>query len=193
MMLVIHRKAAHSRRSALFVLWLLACTLAGCSHRDRETAGYSATAELSAISQAHYAYLFGKRYHTKVDLYLFVMTADPDYKYLGRNDGGSRFLSASLPTTVSRHNVGRTCGVVKILDVVPRGSELTIDAETHEVTPFSGIQGAGGIPMGFICRLHYDGKQLDDVLSEFIQSHKQVAGAVPNQEIDRAIAAPLKE
>src|SRR5581483_5629518 len=36
---------------------------------------------------AHYAALFGQRYRTLVDLYLFTLVADPEYQYLGRNDG----------------------------------------------------------------------------------------------------------
>jgi len=193
MMPVKYRKAARGPLSGFVVVWLFASTLTGCGRQTSEAAAGSSPAEPASVSQPHYARLFGKRYRTKVDLYLFALTSDPDYKYLGRGDGGSKFLSARLPATVSRGNAGRTYGLIKILDVVPRGSELTIRAETHEVTPFSGIQGTAGIPMGFICALTYNGKQMDDVLSEFIQSHKEATGAVPNQEIDANMAAPLEE
>src|SRR5262249_19692372 len=74
---------------------------------------------------------------------------------------------------------------------VPAGSELTIEAETHEVTAFSGIRGTSGFPMGFICRLAYNGKQLSGILSEFIQSHKEVLTETPNQVIDETIAERL--
>jgi hypothetical protein len=193
-MMPVKRKEA--RLGLLLVLSGLTFSFAllECGRRVGETTASARPAEsLSSIPQAHYAQLFGKRYRTKVDLYLFVLTPDPDYRYLGRSVGGSRFLSANLPAAVNRRNRGRTYGMIRILDVVPRGSELTIRAETHEVTPFSGIQGSAGIPMGFICGLHYRGKQMDDILAEFIQSHKEVTTAVPNQEIDVNIAAPIRD
>lgn len=184
MMLIKYRRGTRGPRSVLVGLWLLGFTLIGCSrHTSEAAAATSSAAEWpSAVPQAHYAHLFGKRYRTKVDLYLFA-----------RNNADSRFLSGNLPAKVSRRNRGRTYGMIKILDVVPRGSELTIHAETHDVTPFSGIQGSPGIAMGFICGLSYDGKQMDDILSEFIQLHTAVAGAVPNQEIDTSIAAPIED
>lgn len=176
-------------------LLLIGCALTGCARPAGEAATrpMAAGASPSSSPEAHYAHLFGKRYRTRVDLYLFVFTPDSDDKYLGRNSGGSGFLSRTLPAAVSRGNIGRTYGTLRIVDIVPAGSELTLRAETHEVTPFSGIQGASGIAMGFICSLAYDGKQMDDVLSEFIQSHQEVSGAVPNQEIDAAIATRVPE
>src|SRR5215510_4286533 len=126
---------------SVVIVWLFALTPTGCGHQASEVAAISSPAEPPSVSHAHYAHLFGKRYRTKVDLYLFSLTSEPDYKYLGRSTG-SKFLSASLPADVSRRNVGRTYGTIKILDVVPGGSELTIRAETHEVTPFSGVQGS---------------------------------------------------
>jgi len=177
------------------LLLLAGFGFAGCQHvRPADTEGRP------AVSGAHYAHLFGQRYRTKVDLYLFSFVGDPtDVKYVGRNDGRNEFLAAVLPSAVSKDNIGKTGqhlspnGVdeIKIIDVVPAGTDLTIAAETHEVTPFSNIRFSTGYPMGFICKLNYDGKQLEGVLSEFIQSHKEVTTQVANQEIDGAIAEKI--
>ena len=172
-------------KCCLLLLALSQAGVVGCksdagevSHRHPETHS----------SGPHYAHLFGRQYRTKVALYLFIFTADPDYKYLGAGAGRSKFPFGSLPPAVSKHNIGRIYGAIRILDVAPAGSELTIEAETHEVTAFSGIRGASGVPMGFICRLAYNGKQMNGVLSEFIQSHKEVLTEIPNQDIDETIA-----
>jgi|SRR5262249_42317539 len=170
---------------------LLACSSAsGCRHEmsavSKDPPGTQATGQ-------HYAHMFGQRYRTKVDLYLFIFKPDQDYKYLGINNAYRRFPRGTLPAAISKRHIGRTYGNVKILDVVPAGSELTIEAETHEVTALSGIRGASGFPMGFICGLTYNGRQLKGILSEFIQSHKEVPTQTPNQEIDETIAVRIDQ
>lgn len=173
------------------LIFLLVCFNAtGCKH-DRS--GVNSSPQETHSSGPHYAHLFGQRYHTKVDLYLFIFASDPDYKYLGANDSRSKFPPGALPPAINKHNIGRTYGDIKILDIVPAGSELTIEAETHEVTAFSGIRDTSGFPMGFICRLAYNGKQLNGILSEFIQSHKEVSSEIPNQDIDEAIAVKISQ
>jgi hypothetical protein len=160
------------------------CALASCKHNMRLLEQNS----VPIGSGPHYAQSFGQHYRTKVALYLFTLNEDLDYKYVGRNDGSCPYLAAILPDSVSRANVGRAFGAAFILDVVPAGSEFTIAAETHEITDWSGIRDKGGIPMGFICRLTYDGKQVSDALSEFIQSAQVAPAGIPNQGIDPAIA-----
>jgi hypothetical protein len=120
---------------------------------------------------AHYAHLFGERYRTAVDLRLFHLAGDAERRFLGR------------PGTLSGLEE------VTVLDLVPAGSELVIVAETHEVTPQSGIRDQGGYPMGFICALTYGGKREEGVLAEFIQAGQPAAPGVPNQRIDERIAA----
>jgi hypothetical protein len=175
------------RRSG-FSAALALLLVAGCAHERGAD-------EHSRPSEAHYAHLFGQRYRTQADLYLFTF-GDPDYQYLS----DARFGPKELPAPVSRENIGQVykhwaedgLGDVKILDVIPAGSGLTIAAETHEVTPLSGVRGSGGYPMGFICALEYNGKKVAGVLTEFIQSHKEVAGKVPNQEINPAAATKIE-
>jgi hypothetical protein len=136
---------------------------------------------------AHYADLYGQRYRTRVDLYLFTR-GDDDYKYLGRHD-----RLPALPPDVLREHVGRTEHGLTILDVVPAGSELVVVAETHEVTPESGIREKAGYPMGLICRLVYGGRERAGVLSEFIQAGEAAPPQTPNQRIDEAIATRIAE
>lgn len=140
----------------------------------------------------HYPDLFGQRYRTQVDLYLFG-SEDTERQYVGFNDGRLRSEPAVLPAAVSRENVGRTFGDFKITDVVPAGSELTILSETHEVTAASGIREKEGYPMGFICRLSYAGKQVEPVLAEFIQAGERAPFQTPNQRIDEAIAVRIAD
>jgi len=173
---------------------LICATLAGCQH-----AAPVNEAGPAAKSEAHYVHLFGQRYRTKADLYLFTFTADPDMTYLGRNDGRSPQLAAWLPATVNHVHVGQMIsrvagdgrGDLKIVAVFPSGSELTLIAETHEVTPWSGIRGTSGYPMGFICNITGGGRRADAVLAEFIQAHKEVTGKTPNQDIDETIAEKI--
>jgi hypothetical protein len=142
---------------------LLLVVLAGCSP-ERAPAPPPPPA-----AGHHYESLFGRRYRTKVDLYLF-------------GDEG-----------IERQYVGRTAGRFKILDVVPAGAELTILAETHEVTAASGIREKEGYPMGFICRLRYAGKQVEPVMAELIQAAEHAPPGTPNQRIDEAIATWIEE
>ena len=172
----------------------LACFCAGC----RSGAPGAGAAAPVIHSDAHYAFLFGQRYRTKVDLYLFLFTQQPDYLYVGRNDGATCFGPKELPAGVSPEQIGRVyerwatdgLGDLVIYGVAPAGSILTIHAETHDVTPLSGIRGSGGYPMGFICELNYDGKT-NYVFSEFVQSHKTVVGKVPNEDINQAVAGKI--
>jgi len=140
---------------------LLFVVLAGCSPER-------APAPPPAAGQ-HYESLFGRRYRTKVDLYLF---GDEE---------------------IERQYVGRSAGRFKILDVVPAGAELTIVSETHEVTAASGIREKEGYPMGFICRLRYAGKQVEPVMAEFIQAGEHAPPGTANQRIDEAIATWIEE
>jgi hypothetical protein len=135
----------------------------------------------------HYAHLYGQRYRTRVDLYLFTR-GDDDYKYLGRHD-----RLPALPPGVGRESVGRTQGGLTILDVVPAGSELVVVAETHEVTPESGIREKSGYPMGLICRLVYGGREIEGVLAEFIQAGETAPPQTPNQRIDDTMAARIAD
>jgi hypothetical protein len=139
----------------------------------------------------HYPHLVGQRYRTKVDLYLFG-SEDTERQYVGLNDGRLRTQPSVLPAAVAREHVGRTFGDLKIADVVPAGAELTILSETHEVTAASGIRDKDGYPMGFICRLRYDGKQIEPVMAEFIQAAARAPHQTPNQRIDEAIAARVE-
>jgi hypothetical protein len=122
----------------------------------------------------HYPHLFGQRYRTKVDLYLFS-SEDTERQY------------------VAREHVGRAFREWKVVEVVPAGAELTILSETHEVTAASGIRDKEGYPMGFICRLSYGAKQVEPVMSEFIQAAERAPHQTPNQRIDESIAVPVKE
>lgn len=167
-----------------FFLLLLCLGMAACHYPPTLS---SSTPPASPESGQHYARMFGQRYRTKTDLYLFVIREDFDYKYLGRKD--SRL--PALPADVSKARIGYAYGDFLILDVVPAGSVLTLAAETHELTGLSGLRAKGGIPMGFICKLAYDGREQDGVFSEFIQKARQAPPGTLNQEIDPAIAERL--
>jgi hypothetical protein len=166
---------------------VLVSTLTGC----RREAAPAATA--SPISGQHYLHLFGQRYRTKVDLYLFAFTDDDERVYLGRHDGRRQGPPADLPRAVVQSEVGRTHGRLHILDAVRAGSELTIVAETHEVTAASGIREKEGYPMGFICRLEYGGRAREGVYAEFIQAGEHAPFRTPNQHLDEAVVARVGE
>jgi len=150
-------------------------------------------------SEAHYGFLFGQRYRTKTDLYIFAFTQQPEsIFYVGTRANGIAFGPPLLPRDVSAENIGKVYRAedgpndVIIADVVPAGSILTINAETHDVTWLSGVRGSGGYEMGFLCDIIHNGKT-NNVLSEFIQSHKQgVSGKVPNQDISVVIAEKIQ-
>jgi hypothetical protein len=161
--------------------------LAGCKQISREPS------RTPPVSGEHYAHLFGQRYRTKMDLCLFIFNRDMEYKYIGINDGHTLFRPATLPVGVGVNDIGKTYGNITILDIVPAGSEFTIGAETHETTPLSGIRRMGGYPMGFICRLTCNGRQVNDALSEFIQSAEEAPPGIPNQAIDERIAERIIE
>jgi len=135
----------------------------------------------------HYARMLGERYRTKTDLYLFIFGEDFDFKYLGKKD--SRLTS--LPADVSKAHVGYVYGDIMIVDFVPAGSVFTLEAETHEITELSGLRDKGGIPMGFLCKLDYDGREEKSMFSEFIQLAKPAPRGTLNQEIDPSIAEKL--
>ncbi len=176
-----------SRAFSLLLGSLAWSSLSGIAACKRET-----VPQETAASGQHYHHLFGQRYRTLVDLYLFADAEDPEYRYLGVRDGGTP-APASLPATVSVGNVGRTFGGMRIVDTVPAGSELIINAETHEVTDESGIREKGGYPMGFICALAYRGRRENGILAEFIQSGRAAPAGTPNQEIDPRIAARISD
>src|SRR6185295_9515078 len=75
------RCSAFDVRCSMFLLFL---TLLSCTapHPSDHDADYAARP-----SEAHYAHLFGQRYRTTVDLYLFEFVNDAEYRYLGRNGG----------------------------------------------------------------------------------------------------------
>jgi hypothetical protein len=173
----------------------LICLCAGCQS-GAPGIGNSAS---SVHSDAHYAFLFGQRYRTKVDLYVFFFSHDPDNKYVGTRSGDFTFGPKDLPAEITSKNVGLTfanwgpgdLGDIVILDIAPASSVLTIHAETHDVTLLSGIRGSGGYPMGFICQFDYNGKT-NFIYSEFIQSHKTVTGKFPNEDISDAVAEKIQ-
>jgi hypothetical protein len=146
-------------------------------------------------SGPHYAFLFGQKFRTKTGLFIFFFTSEPDYLYLGKNGFGPK----ELPADVSKKYIGQTyppqeppnIGDIVIFDVAPAGSVLTIHAETHEVTPLSGIRGSGGYPMGFICQLNC-GDKSNYVFTEFIQSHKKVSGKAPNEYLNPELVEKIK-
>lgn len=176
---------ARRRRCPLPLLLLLALLAQGACRSDTAA---SAPPVARPEASHHYAHLFGQRYRTRVDLYLFTFADEDDRRYVGLNDGRLRTEPSVLPRAVTRDHVGHTYGPFKILDVVPSGSELTLVAETHEVTAASGIREKEGYPMGFICRLAYGGRQLDAVYAEFIQAGEHAPFRTPNQRLDEKIA-----
>jgi len=151
-------------------------------------------------SEAHYAFLFGQKYRTKTDLYLFGFAQSPEpVYYIGTRANGLPYGPGELPPEITPDYRGRVfqalpgdgASDIVILDIAPAGSILTVRAETHDVTALSTVRGSGGYPMGFICELVYGGKT-NSVLSEFVQSHKPVAGKVPNQDISPAVAEKIR-
>lgn len=151
----------------------------------------AAGASVAHEGGAHYAHLFGQAYRTDVDLYLFTLYGDTDTIYLGRNDGMETAKLPDLPKSVAAANVGRSFGVVTVLDVVPAGSTLILTAETHEVTAQSKIREKGGYPLGFICTLITTRGSTDGVRCEFIQTAAKAPPNTPNQAIAPSIATNL--
>jgi len=183
-------------RALKFVLanlaWIICCV--GCQS--------DAPSAASAIerSDAHYGFLFGQKYRTKTDLYVFGFTQSPEpIYYVGTRADGLTLGPRNLPSQVTTANVGKVfqalpedgANDIIIMGVAPAGSILTIRAETHEVTTLSTVRGSGGYAMGFIGELVHDGKT-NSVLSEFVQSHKQVTGKVPNQDISTVVADKIQ-
>jgi len=175
------------------VAGVLPAAVAGC----RSTAPAGETSA-TVSSDAHYAFLFGQRYRTSRDLYLFAFTQEPAYRYLGTRADGFALGPKELPAAVTTENIGKIyqrsatdgMGDVIIADVVPVGAALTVRAETHEVTFLSGVRGSGGYPMGFIADAVFAGKT-NSVLTEFIQSHATVTGKAPNQDISSQVAEKI--
>jgi len=166
-------------------LLLLSLGSTACQHQTTGASEGPAPKE----SGEHYAKTLGQRYRTKTDLYLFIFGEDFDFKYLGKKDD----RLASLPADVSKAHVGYVYGNIMIVGFVPAGSVFTIEAETHEITNLSGLRDKGGIPMGFICKLAYDGREEDSTFSEFIQRARSAPAGALNQEIDPAVAEKLDE
>lgn len=172
---------------------MVASSGAGCR------SGVPSTPVIVERSEAHYGFLFGLHYRTKTDLYIFAFTQQPEpIFYLGTRANGLAFGPPLLPREVSAENIGKVYRAedgpndIIIADVVPAGSVLTINAETHDVTWLSGVRGSGGYEMGFLCDIVHNGKT-NNVLSEFIQSHKQgISGKVPNQDISDVIAEKIR-
>src|SRR3954468_21285625 len=95
------------RRPASILAPGLALLLAtGCAHDSLTTANSEPPPR---PSEAHYAHLFGQRYRTKLDLYLFEVVNDPEYHYLGRNGGNGRLGPKELPAAVAKENTGTVC------------------------------------------------------------------------------------
>jgi hypothetical protein len=174
-------------RAALFAATLLCGALSG-----RAEPAPSAPPPLERAGGAHYAHLFGERYRTRVDLYLFMPQDDLDHVYLGRNDGTPSTRLPQLPVSVDQVNVGKQFGEFLIVDVVPAGSELRLTAETHEVTALSRIREQGGYPMGLLGVLTYRGHEAAGVSCEFIQSATKAPPRTANQTIDSAQAEKIK-
>lgn len=176
--------------SKMIVAGALICFCIGC----KSTAPRGEEAGIQH-SGAHYAYLFGQRYRTKSDLYIFMFTHEPDYLYIGGNGFGPK----ELPHDVTKKNIGQTyervtmdsLGDLEIFNVAPADSILTVYSETHDVTWLSGVRGSGGYPMGFICQLNHEG-QTNYVYSEFIQSHKKVSGKMPNEFLNPALVEKIQ-
>lgn len=96
-------------------------TLSGC--RGGDAAPHNGFTQVE--SGAHYQHLFGKRFRTKVDLYLFSFSGDPERKYVGRKDGRYPFLWAALPADVRREHIVDN-GAIHILDVVPQAPNSSL-------------------------------------------------------------------
>ncbi|MBU6410905.1 MAG: hypothetical protein KGR98_11015 [Verrucomicrobia bacterium] len=159
-------------------------------------------AGIIVASGPHYQYLFGRRYRTKIPLYIFTFASETEYRYVGTRADGFSFGPRELPPRITRDNIGKMFplhegppsdseGDLIIADVAPAGSVLTIRAETHHVTFMSGVRGSGGYPMGFICKLNYDDKT-NYVFSEFIQARRKVSGKVPNEYLDKTVVERIQ-
>jgi hypothetical protein len=161
--------------------------------------GIPQTRSPSVTDDCPYCQLYGQRFRTKVDLYLFQDTGEPHYKYFGVSNSGSdnkhavnkqKPRPATLPRTISKAYVGHTYRTAKILDTIPAGSEFTVESATHEVLLTSGEH------IGLMCRLFYNGKEVALVGAEFIQVHTENAQTAsptsrPNPDIDDSIATKL--
>jgi len=177
--------------SGLAVVSLCAGCQSGPPHTD--------TSAAAAHSDAHYAFLFGQKYRTRIPLYLFGFTGEPEYQFVGTRAGNLAFGPPTLPGDIAAKNVGQNypvygivnMGNIVIQDVVAAGAVLTIRTETHDVTQLSGVRGSGGYEMGFICELNY-GEKTNYVFTEFIQSHKNVSGKVPNEYLDEAVVEKIQ-
>jgi len=172
----------------LFVVLLF--TLAGASQAPAVT------------DDCPYCQLYGQRFRTKANLYLFQDTAEPHLMYFGLSNR-SRRKPAKLPR-INQTHIGHAYGTARLLDIVPAGSEFVVESATHEV------QLSSGEHVGLMCRLFYKGKEVSLVNAEFIQVHTDNihtndvriddarrdnarAGPIrrPNPDIDEAVAVKL--
>jgi len=141
----------------------------------------------SVTDDCPYCQLYGQRFRTKIDLYLFQDTAEPHHKYFGLINGSTK-KPATLPSAISKSHIGRIYGTGRILGIVPAGSEFTVESATHEVLLASGEH------IGLVCRLPYKG-ETPLVHAEFIQVHSEntsgAASSRPDPDIDETIAVKL--
>jgi hypothetical protein len=133
-----------------------------------------------------YCRLYGTRFRTLIDLYLFQETGDPAYKYFGVSSRAS-VRPSYLPLAIKRSHVGHIFRSAKILGVVPAGSEFVVEAATHDVSQSSGET------LGLMCRLFYERQEIFPVHAEFIQIHTLYADGRQNPTIDPAIAETMKK
>src|SRR4051812_43533806 len=107
------------------IFWLISFSVVSCRHP-----AVDARRDM-ALSGPHYAFLFGQKYRTKVDLYRFAFTreTEPLY-YLGTRAGGLAFGPRELPERTNWENVGRVVEArpedgpndIFIAGIVPAGS-----------------------------------------------------------------------
>ncbi len=168
-----------------FCLFVLLFTLAGASQAPAVT------------DDCPYCQLYGQRFRTRADLYLFQDTAEPHLMYFGLSNRNRR-KPAKLPR-INQTHIGHAYGTAKLIDIVPAGSEFIVESATHEV------QLSSGEHVGLMCRLFYKGKEVLLVNAEFIQVHTDNVhtddartddahtGPLrrPNPDIDEAIAVKL--
>src|SRR5579872_1134127 len=150
------------RLSALSYFLLLVLPTAGV--QQRFVFASSSNGNSSVTDDCTYCQLYGQHFRTRVDLYLFQEIGEPHYKYFGVSNL-ARTKPRYLPIGISKTHIGHIYGTAKILAVIPAGSEIVVEAATHEVSVSSGET------LGLICRLSYEGKEEPQVGAEFIQVH----------------------
>ena len=140
----------------------------------------------SVTDDCDYCRLYGTRFRTLVDLYLFQETGEPEYKYFGVSRRG-RVRPSYLPVGIKTSHVGHVFRSAKILGVVPAGSEFVVEAATHDVAQSSGET------LGLMCRLFYGHQEIFPVQADFIQIHTLYPDGRQNPAIDPTIAETIKK